>query len=719
MTEANTQTATPTTLSSLSTSHSGRLLLAPSRRLSSSGRREYDVVVMRPGRVLRADGELSNWLIPAEAIRNATPLFDGVSSYLDHPELFGFGWRGEPEVKNLVGVIFDPAWDDAEQALVAGLRLYDQDPHSPGAFVGAILDQMLADQQAGLEVPPVGLSAVFYHRSRLDGGSGLRVTQEFRKVESVDLVYSAGAGGYVRSALSAMRALDTVGANPRVRPMPPIRPTFSGRSTERLKGVRTMPEESATTPPETSQARTGRARGSAIEALDLVSQQMGQMTARLEALEAQFAPAEGVGPRAHPDPQHAEDAQLSALSAQVDALTGLLAEWESRRTVQGMGQAPRSPRVSVGPTGLDQIAAAVDWIFGATDAQLPPPDLRRTDRIYYLLTGDGEWTGVFNERDALATANSSTLTGLAVNAMNKVIVPLYNRLEVYRWFERIALVQPTDGTLHDMAWIQFGGIGDLPIVAEGGAYTELTVGDSKESDAFVKYGGYVGITDKMLRNSEVAKLQAIPRALTIAAVQTRSSKIASIFAANAGVGPTLDQDSTALFHTNHGNLATTAFSWSAWKAARLECFKQTELTSSKRQGLWPKFWLGPADLYDDALTYFGYGAGAGGQPGTADNDVNPYAVDRPGDPRPIPIAVPDFTDTNDWAYIADPQIAPIIQMAYADNPGGRFHPPPQLYMVTSPTAGLMFSNDVLPIKVRDYFAYGVATYRGIGKRNVT
>ena len=80
--------------------------------------------------------------------------------------------------------------------------------------------------------------------------------------------------------------------------------------------------------------------------------------------------------------------------------------------------------------------------------------------------------------------------------------------------------------------------------------------------------------------------------------------------------------------------------------------------------------------------------------------------------------IPDWTDATDWAYIADPTLAPIIQMAYADNPAGRGHPPPQLYSVTSPTAGLMFTNDVLPIKIRDYYAYGVDTYRGIGKRVV-
>ena len=58
-------------------------------------------------------------------------------------------------------------------------------------------------------------------------------------------------------------------------------------------------------------------------------------------------------------------------------------------------------------------------------------------------------------------------------------------------------------------------------------------------------------------------------------------------------------------------------------------------------------------------------------------------------------------------------------MAYADSPGGRDHPAPQLFSVTSPLAGLQFTNDTLPIKVKDQWAYGVATYRGIGIRLVT
>jgi hypothetical protein len=370
---------------------------------------------------------------------------------------------------------------------------------------------------------------------------------------------------------------------------------------------------------------------------------------------------------------------------------------------------------------IDQFQGYFDWLFGVPGAKIPPPEMRRADALYRAVTGDVELRGVFDpSRVAFAAATTTTLADLAVNAMNKVVLDLYTNLSAYRWYELITAVQATDGTLQDMQWLQFGGITNLPVVAEGAAYTELTVTDTKETSSFYKYGGYVGITDKMIRNSRIDELQAIPRALTIAAIRTRSAAIAAIFTQASGTGPTMAQDSVVLFHTSsHANLATTAYSWTAWKAARLECAKQAELGSSKRQVLWPKFLLVPVDLYDQALIDFGYGSGPGGRPGVADNDVNPYALDRPGDPRVVPIAVPEWTDTNDWAYIVDPKIAPVICMAYADNPGGTTHPAPQLYSVTDPSSGLLFTNDTLPIKVRDYFAYGVATWRGIGKRNVT
>jgi hypothetical protein len=286
------------------------------------------------------------------------------------------------------------------------------------------------------------------------------------------------------------------------------------------------------------------------------------------------------------------------------------------------------------------------------------------------------------------------------------------RLDHWRWFERITSVEPNDGSLQTMKWITMGGITNLPTVAEGGTYTELAVDDAKETAAFVKRGGYVGITREMIKNSDIQQMQAIPRALANAAVRSRSAAISALFTANAGVGPTLATDSKALFHADHANIGTAALDAAGWRAARAEAFQHTELQSGAVLGVFPRFVLVPAELYDTALELFGYGEGM-------PTSYTPEAQDRGfADPRPVPLVVPDWTDNNNWAYVVDPMVYPVIQMSYSQNPGGRAHPAPELFSVVSERSGLMFTNDVLPIKVRDEFAAGVNGPRGIGKRNV-
>jgi len=365
--------------------------------------------------------------------------------------------------------------------------------------------------------------------------------------------------------------------------------------------------------------------------------------------------------------------------------------------------------------GLDEARELVGFFFGAAGAPTPPPNLRSFADLYVALTGDVHFRGVFDGgRVLFSGATTSTLPNLAVDAMNRVIVQQFAALDHYRWYERVTDVAPNDGRLHDMKWITLGGIGNLPAVAEGAAYTELSVADAQETASFVKRGGYVGITREMIKNGDLMQLQAIPRALAAAAVRTRSAAVSALFTANSGVGPTLAQDSKALFHADHANLATTALGTdaAAWRAARSECFQQVELGSSKPLGIFPRFLLVPAELYDTALSILGYGEG---MPAV----YTPEAQGRGfADPRPVPLVVPDWTDATDWAYIVDPALFPVIQMSYSQAPGGRQHPIPELFAVVSETSGLMFSNDVLPIKVRDEFAVGVNGPRGIGKRNV-
>ena len=367
-------------------------------------------------------------------------------------------------------------------------------------------------------------------------------------------------------------------------------------------------------------------------------------------------------------------------------------------------------------TAADEVQGALNWLMGDVRTPMPPPHMRNLRDLYLAITGDVNFWGVFNPDYArLQSANSGTLTGMAVNALNKVVMLHYDNLITYRWYEQIVHVLPHDGSTQQLQLIHMDGVATLPSVAEGAAYTEATTGDSKETATFQKYGSYVGITLEMIRRSELARIQAIPRLLVQAAIRRRSAAIAAIFTAN----PTLADDSTALFHANHGNTDTTAFGSAAWEAARTRIFEQAAPGSGKPLALWPTFCLVPIELYDDALTAFGYGSGDVGKPnsgGTA-QEPNIYAMARPGDPRPVPVVVPEWTDSTDWAYIVDPRLHPVLVMAYANAPAGGVHALPELFEVRSETAGLLFSHDTLPVKARDWWAYGVTTHMGVG-RNV-
>lgn len=566
-----------------------------------------------------------------------------------------------PRLEQLAGLFEGVTYDPALQAITGTLVLKS----TPAAdWLQRVIDEVIADQANGAPALNVGLSAdCWVTVGELNSSNNLQPVTAFHDVSSVDIVCRPASDGARFERIIAQAG-----------PYNPAHPT--PLEVPMSAPVTPVAEPETITPPAP------------------------------QPIQAQVNPA--------PAPVDLV-AEMQALRTQLETLA-------ARQAITGF-DTPRSQPMTAGDmrNSGDMAQAIVDWMFGAPGAALPEPDMRTPRGFYHAFTGDWEWTHrVHAERARFAAATTTTLADLAVNAMNKVLVNQWDALVAYRWFEAITTVTPNDGTGHNMEWITFGGIGNLPTVAEGASYTELSVADSGETDAFTKRGGYIGVTEEMWRKNDLQRMQAIPRELAAAAVRTRSAAIAAIFTVASGVGPTLDDDSKALFHNDHGsNLQTTAFSLAAWQAARLECFKMAQLGSGKRLGLYPKYALIPGDLLDAALVAFGYGSGPGGFPGTGNNDVNPYAGSNPYIERPVPIVVPDWTDTNDWAYLVDPNLHPVIMMSYLEAPGGGAHPMPTLQAVVSPLAGLVFTNDTLPVKVKDWWAAGVATWRGVGKRNVT
>lgn len=667
----------------------GRLLLGPAG--GSSGRREYECVFMQPGRVKQADGEPSNWLIPAETIWAAESLFSSVSCYLDHPERFGFGWRQEPKVANLVGVTFGAEWDLAEQAMVGGLRLYDGEPGSPGAFVGALLDQMLADREAGLEVPPVGLSAVVFHDREHDEEEDLWVTTSFRYIESVDVVYDPGAGGYVRRALAAIRparsswAGASIGAGPE-------RPAQGIGGCEMLEEV---------------------AQESVVEeqpqGLDVMAA-IGRLEAQIEDLSVATELEESQ------EDVDMDNARLDDLTEAVARLTNVVAAQEESRTVVGMGDPPRSSGLSLGRSSVEQIEAAFEaLVLGTRPVDNIPPFYGLRD-FYHTVSGDYNMSGVWQPDRMpvfLANATSAVMAKITANVLNKLVV---NEFMKFPHFWEPAVTEHDFDSLQDADWISLGGISELPTVAEGAAYSEVTWDDFAESDAFEKKGGYIGITLEAIDKDDVSRLRAAPRAMAQGAWKALGKAISNIFTTATGTGPTMSDGNVLFDATNHGNLLTTAWSLAEFRAVKLAMMKQTEIHSGDRLGglCRPKLVWVPADLEDAVIRDLATWQDAGSGNWNANVDaVGNERETRLANARGRVITCPFWTDVNNWAAQADPQVYPSIGVGY------RFGRVPEIYSVADQRAGLMFTNDTMPVKVRFFFAVGPTDWRGLHKSNVS
>ncbi len=393
---------------------------------------------------------------------------------------------------------------------------------------------------------------------------------------------------------------------------------------------------------------------------------------------------------------------LDGLIAQQRALVAALKEKDVVKgvTVSGMLD------------GVDRVSGALEALIGGRRPGNGIRPLSGIREAYVLLSGDFEMTGMFMpDNVGLANVNSSTMAGLVANVLNKLVI---NSFQTYpRWWE--SLVTAEDFTsLQEISWITLGGVGELPTVREGGAYTELTWDDQPETGDWVKKGGYLGLTLEAIDKDDTRRLQRAPRALAQSAWLTLGKAIAGIFTANSGVGATMS-DGKRLFHTDHGNLGTTALSYAAWKETRAAMRQQTELGSGERLGglVAPKFLLVPSDLEGAALQLLL----SEGEPGTGNNDENPWAEGEGREARLAAarrkvIVVDLWTDANNWAAVADPMLYPSIGLGF------RYGRTPEIFSVASANSGLMFSNDVMPVKVRFFFATGPTDWRGVYKHNV-
>ena len=703
---------------------------------------EYEILAITSG--------LGNgWSFPPAVLQSSLPLWDGVHCFLDHA-------LTQRSVRDIAGILINPSFDDESQGIRANLQ-----PFGPGADLLASLASVLIPPQKDYHI---GFSA------DLSFLGANHTVKEIVKVHSVDLVVNPARGGKFLESRQLQRKPEwgqpTSGYALRKSEERPLdhaedmslQPhTSNSKEKGDLMPETPIPQPDATqqeislsedTKPESRAAsscpdhalREGEERESkhaqpesrrgqpAIDhALheDAVPSSLQQELNRLSSLRRQLSSLTmdqilETSRLPRPSIDHIKS-QFSGTDFSLDQLETAIAEHRKLLSALTASNAiAASPRVDQMTDETDRIQAAVEDLFGIprdpARASIKAPKLTGIRELYLSLTGDTDLHGgYFPERVQLAT--TADFTGLVKNALNKIISNTWEELgrAGYDWWKYVS-TQEHFATLHPITGTLVGTVGSLPTVAEGGAYTELPVGDSPETASFTKYGGYIPLTLELIDRDETRKLRAYTRELASAGMRNISSLVSAIFTANSGIGPTM-ADTGALFNATavttaggHANLSTTALSATSWDTVCANVYKQPMLIKNAatyygtgpQMAVNPKFLLIPRAMQKLAREIC---------EGSFVRESG-YVYDNVLKGSAVPITVPEWTDANNWAAACDPLIAPAIFI------GERFGLMPEIFVAGSELSPAVFTNDEHRLKVRHFLAVWVNDFRPLAKANV-
>ena len=142
---------------------------------------------------------------------------------------------------------------------------------------------------------------------------------------------------------------------------------------------------------------------------------------------------------------------------------------------------------------------------------------------------------------------------------------------------------------------------DLDEVKEGGEYKYGSLTDSKEEYILAKYGKLFSITREAIINDDLSSLTDTPMKMGEAASRKVGDVAWGVFTANANMG-----DGTALFHADHGNLASSGavVSVTTLGAGQTAMALQKDARSLRRLNIRPQYYISPVTAETSAEVFF-------------------------------------------------------------------------------------------------------------------
>lgn len=687
-----------------------------SAKASSVGARVYEVVLVAPVQ--------NGWTFPESVLEAAAGLFNGATVFCDHNAVEDGGYAGYPSARNVVGVISDA--HVVEGALRGNLHV------SPSAeWLAGLLDFVIELRAEGVTPPDVGMSADISFTSE-----GWTVQMVY-KVWSVDVVFDPAAGGdTIVRALNMRRNVEDAAEGETEMVKRFWRETFAfDANRDGASGGGASGEDSQKPVPQMAAPQDDGKRAEELARVQMESQARAQQQAQ-DLLRQQCAStlasllAASDLPEVHRAVIRERFEGVIFTPAEIEKEMAwhrkIYAASLEKITVQGAGareDKPATRQAFVGGmvTDLERVGFAAEKLLSPREFwsnqlnEMALPALTGVRELYLAVTGDYEFRGSFNaERSQFANGTAATMASIVANLLNKVVKAKWAELQpTYGWWKKI-VTEEDFNTLQTVDWVTVGGFGDLPTVSEGAAYTELVWDDNAETAAWVKKGGYIGVTLEMMDRDQTRKVRQIPLAMATAGMRTLSASIGNIFTQASGAGPNL-ADGTALFHSTStlrggdgsaaasGNLSTTALSAAEWDVHIQKTYAKKELNSARRLGLRPTYMVIPIELEKTALGIF-------------TSQIEPtsnafYKNVRVAGAENV-VVCPEFTDTNDWVSVVDPAVYPCLGVGY------RFGREPEVFQAGDEAVGSMFTNDELRVKSRFFYAAGVIDWRGLRKANV-
>lgn len=291
--------------------------------------------------------------------------------------------------------------------------------------------------------------------------------------------------------------------------------------------------------------------------------------------------------------------------------------------------------------------------------------------------------------------STSDFANIFANVANKRMRSAYeeNRGTYTQWARRA----PNAPDFKNINIVQLSGAPELVRTNEHGEFTYGTMQDAGVSYALITYGRMVSLTRQAIINDDLRAFERLVSAFGASSSRLENRLVYSQLTANPNMG-----DGKALFHADHGNLATGnstgQLSLAAMKAGRTAMRLQKGL-ANEELNLAPNFLIVPATLEQDAyqLTSSNYTP-------AKQSDVNEFRAGGRTAVEPIVEPILDAASASAWYLASSNSQIDTVEYCYLDGAEGP--------VIESQNG---FEVDGVTWKCRLDFAAKAVDYRGLFK----